>query len=74
MYLTELVVNGNPVIPSNACSRSIDLDLWSTNTVVLSLSQGDTCFVRTHKDYDSSGTLLSENYDRSSFSGWKISE
>ncbi|VDI21997.1 Hypothetical predicted protein [Mytilus galloprovincialis] len=71
---TELVVNGNRVILSKACSRTIDLDISSTNTVVLSLAQGDTCFVKTNEAFHSAGTLLSVDYDRSSFSGWKISE
>lgn len=71
VFYTELVVNGNRVILSKAC---IDLDISSTNTVVLSLAQGDTCFVKTNQAFHSAGTLLSVDYDRSSFLGWKISE
>ena len=54
-------------------SVSVDTNPTTSSTIVVSLNQGDSCFVRTSKKYTTSGGIYSNDLSRSSFAGWLIS-
>ncbi|CAC5408343.1 C1QL [Mytilus coruscus] len=54
-------------------SSSTDSDLTGcTGFAVLALKPGDVCLVRVHSTYHSAGSIESDSYMRSSFSGVKV--
>ena len=47
-------------------------DDYATGIAVLSANQGDVVFIRTHSTYTPRGSIQSNQYGRSSFSGWLL--
>lgn len=68
---SELVVNSTPFGHLLTNSQDITDDHTATGLVVLSLKQGDDVYIRTSTQ-PGHGRILSSQYYRSSFSGWRI--
>ncbi|VDH93187.1 complement C1q-like protein 3 [Mytilus edulis] len=56
-----------------AASGSVDTNPTVSSTIVVSLSKGDSCFIRTSASYTTAGTIYSTDLSRSSFAGWLVS-
>ena len=69
----EITVNGvarGSIFVDNEATPSVFTG--STGVAVFALSQGNDCFIRTHSTYASSGSINSNDWMRTSFSGVKI--
>ncbi|CAG2248743.1 C1QL [Mytilus edulis] len=66
---TEIVKN-QEVIGATYSNNRYHYTSTSSSTVVVSMTAGDVCFVRTSKFNTPSGSVYSRNDGRTSFSGW----
>ncbi|XP_061175593.1 uncharacterized protein LOC133184519 [Saccostrea echinata] len=65
-----LLVNG--VVKGRSHSRSNANDDSATGLVIISVAVNDAVIIRTHPDYDPHGIILSDKWQTSCFSGWKL--
>ena len=71
-FYSEVVVNSNAVGALHCNAQSVIDIRHITGVVVVEINQGDAVFIRTHPTRDVSGSLISSNVYRSSFTGWKL--
>ena len=55
-----------------SASISVDTNPTVSTTIVVSLTKGDSCFLRTSSKYTTNGGIYSTDLSRSSFAGWLI--
>ena len=67
----EIVKNAQ-VIGSSVTYANFNLQHNAASTVVIQLSAGDSCFIRTSSTHSPSGHIYSGTNARSSFAGWPI--
>jgi len=68
----EIVKNAQVIGSSLTYANSV-YQHNAASTIVVQLSAGDSCFIRTSSSYSPSGNIYSNAYVRSSFAGWLIS-
>lgn len=66
---TEIVKN-QEVIGASYSNNKYHYTSTSSSTVVINMTAGDVCFVRTSKFSTPAGSIYSRNNGRTSFSGW----
>lgn len=67
------IVKNPQVIGSSVTYANSNLPHNAASTVLIQLSAGDSCFIRTSSTYSPSGNIYSGTNARSSFAGWPIS-
>ncbi|XP_062585323.1 uncharacterized protein LOC134246988 [Saccostrea cucullata] len=72
-HSTEIVINNNVYGSAYAVAiPTSSRDDIGTGTAVAHVNQGDDVYIRTHSSYQGTGGILSDEFGRSSFAGWKI--
>lgn len=71
-YIPIELVRNTQIIGSAVTKAQSSYEHGASSTVVIQLSAGDACFLRTSNTYTPSGHIYSSAYARSSFSGWRL--
>lgn len=69
---TQIVKNSEVVGVHETNSESVGDMHLTTGIVVVNANQGDVIYIRSHSEEDSKGSVISDVFRRSSFSGWRI--
>ena len=70
LYIPVEIVRNKGVVGSSMTRSHSIYQHNAASTVVIQLSVGDVCFIRTSSSSTPSGNIYSSTYARSSFSGW----
>lgn len=71
-YIPIELVRNTQIIGSVVTKAQSSYEHGASSTVVIQLSAGDACFLRTSNTYTPTGHIYSSKYARSSFSGWRL--
>lgn len=71
-YIPVEIVRNNDVVGSSITRAYGSYQHNAASTVVIQLSAGDVCFIRTSSSSVPSRNIYSDTYARSSFSGWLL--
>lgn len=71
-YIPVEIVKNNGVVGSSMTRSHGGYQHNAASTVIIQLSVGDVCFIRTSSSSTPSSNIYSGSYARSSFSGWLL--
>ena len=71
-YIPVEIVRNNGVVGSSMTRSHGGYQHNAASTVIIQLSVGDVCFIRTSSSSTPSSNIYSGSYARSSFSGWLL--